>query len=295
MELRHIRYFVALAEELHFGRAAARLGISQPPLSQQIQALEYELKVKLFERSNRRVELTRAGAAYLPEAREILAHAARAIEIARRVDLGEMGEIRVGFMPSAPLIPEIMRGFLRFRQARPGVQLTLSEQPTAELIGALLDRRQDVSFIRSPGPPRLSPVLEAVHFLSEPLAVFLPTDHPLTRLERLGIADLRDEPFILFPSTWGANVFDQVLMLCHAAGFSPRIVQEARANHTILGFVAAGIGISVLPHCLRNIAIENLVCRRLDAPECASSIWLTYRKDEPNPVRQSFMAEMLQH
>lgn len=293
MELRHIRYFVTLAEELHFGRAAERLSISQPPLSQQIKALEEQLRVILFERTNRRVILTKAGAAFLPEARATLAQAERAKSIVERAGRGEIGELRIGFTPSAPLIPSFTHAVLQFRKKNPGVRLVLEEQTTAEQINALMEKRQDISFVRSPHFPEIHKSLEIVEFYREPLMAVLPAHHPLAIAGSgpLSISMLKSEPFVLFPAARGTNVYDQVLTLCRRAGFTPLIEQEAPANSTILGLVAAGIGLSVLPACLKKIGVPNLVFRQLTGPGTKSSIWLLHHKKDEGPEKRSFISQ----
>lgn len=298
MELRHLRYFVILAEELHFGRAAVRLGISQPPVSQQIKALETYLKVELFERTNRRVSLTKAGAAFLTEARATLAQADRAVSIAGRAKRGEIGEIRVGFTPSAPLIPSFMHTILEFRKTLPDVRIVLEEQTTAEQIAALMEGHQDISFIRSPNFPELHHALEVIEFHSEPLAAILPAHHPLAQCNDgrpLTVSAMSVEPFVLFPAGRGTSVYEQVVSLCRKAGFSPHIEQEARANSTILGLVAAGIGVSILPSCLEKIGVENLVFRLLAGRDTRSSIWLVHRKNDTSTAKQSFIAQAIKN
>src|SRR5262252_475830 len=179
MELRHLRYFVALSEELHFGRAARRLGISQPPLSQQIQALERTLDALLFARTNRRVELTEAGRAFLVEARATLEQAERAAAVVGRAQRGEVGEIKIGFTPSAALIAPFAKTILAFRKQWPGVRLVLEERVTMDQIDEMVDRRSQIGFIRSPGRPELPDSIVATELYRERLMVFLRADHRL--------------------------------------------------------------------------------------------------------------------
>src|SRR5882724_7402550 len=230
MELRHLRYFVVLAEELHFSRAAQRLGISQPPLSQQIRALELDLKAPLFERTNRRVELTEAGRALLVEARATLDQADRAVAIVGQAQRGQIGELRIGFAPSAPLIAPFTATLLAFRKAAPGVRLVLDDQVSTQQIEALLERRLHIGFIRSPSVPDLPDALAAVELYREPLSVFVCADHPLAHSRTVPLKALANEPFVFFPRGHGTTLHDQVFALCRKAGFTPRIEQEARAN-----------------------------------------------------------------
>jgi DNA-binding transcriptional LysR family regulator len=292
MELRHLRYFVVLSEELHFGRAALRLGMSQPPLSQQIQQLERSLNARLFERTNRRVELTDAGRAFLREARATLAQAERAVAVVGHAERGEIGEIRIGFMPSAPLIAPFTRTVLAFRRDFPGVRLILQEEVTTQQIDALVEGRLQIGFIRSPGAPELPEAIAAVEVSREPLVAFMRADHPLARGRGrpLPLASLAAEPFVFFPRGSGTSLYDQVMELCRKAGFHPRIEQEARGNATILGLVAAGLGISILPSALRGIAVTNVVSRPLTAKGTNTSVYLVHRRHDPSPLIRTFVA-----
>jgi DNA-binding transcriptional LysR family regulator len=290
MELRHLRYFVALAEELHFSRAARRLGISQPPLSQQIRALELSLQAPLFERTNRRVELTEAGRALLVEARATLDQAERAASIVGQAQRGEIGELRIGFAPSAPLIAPFTATVLAFRKSAPGVRLVLGEQVTTEQIDALAERRLHIGFIRSPAAPDLPDAIAAIELHREPLAVFMRADHPLARNRTVPPKALANEPFIFFPRSHGTSLYDQVLALCRKAGFTPRIDQEARGNATILGLVAVGLGVSILPASLRGIAVANTACRPLSPAGVPTSMWLIHRRHDQSPASAAFVA-----
>lgn len=290
MELRHLRYFVVLAEELHFSRAAQRLGISQPPLSQQIRALELSLNARLFERTNRRVELTEAGRALLVEARATLDQAGRAANIVGQAQRGEIGELKIGFAPSAPLIAPFTATVAAFRKTSPGVRLLLNEQVTTEQIDALLERRLHVGFIRSPAAPDLPDAIAAVELYREPLAVFMRADHPLARHRTVPLKALASEPFVFFPRSHGTSLYDQVLALCRKAGFIPRIDQEARGNATILGLVAVGLGVSILPASLHGIAVADVACRELSPAGVPTSMWLIHRRHDQSPASEAFVA-----
>jgi DNA-binding transcriptional LysR family regulator len=291
MELRHLRYFVVLAEELHFSRAAQRLGISQPPLSQQIRALELSLEARLFERTNRRVELTEAGRALLVEARATLDQAERAANIVGQAQRGEIGELKIGFAPSAPLIAPFTATVAAFRKAAPGVRLLLNEQVTSEQIDALLERRLHVGFIRSPAAPDLPDAIAAIELYREPLAVFMRADHPLAARHRaVPLKALAAEPFVFFPRSHGTSLYDQVFALCRKAGFIPRIDQEARGNATILGLVAVGLGVSILPASLHGIAVADVACRDLSPAGVPTSMWLIHRRHDQSPASEAFVA-----
>ncbi|QNM95019.1 LysR family transcriptional regulator [Chitinimonas koreensis] len=257
MELRHLRYFVAVAEELHFTRAAERLHIGQPPLSQQIRALEDEIGAELFVRSKRRVALTEAGRAFLERARRILAEAAAAAEQARRIAGGEAGELRVGFTSSLPftsLLPGVLHDF---REAWPEVRLDLRELFTADQLDALLAGELDVGFVRFTGrePPE-GIVLREIH--RDPLRVVLHAGHRLAGEAGLHMAQLREEGFVTYPRQLGTGLPALVRRLCAGAGFAPRVVQEAGEATTQIGLVAAGVGIAVLPSPLECVQMAGV-------------------------------------
>ncbi|MCY1277539.1 HTH-type transcriptional regulator BenM [compost metagenome] len=289
MELRHLRYFVAVAEELHFGRAAEQLGISQPPLSQQIQVLEHELGARLFERTNRRVALTEVGRLFLDEARQVLAQAEKAVLLAQRAQRGELGELKIGFTASAPFTSTIPRAILAFRQAYPAVHLDLQEMSSREVVEALLDARVQVGVIR---PLPLPDAVEKVELFREPLVAVLRADHPLAAADTgrgLSIAALAEEPFVFFPRTHGTGLYDQLFELAREAGFVPRIGQEAGEAMTIIGLVAAGMGVSVLPASFSRVRIDNVVFRELSDAGAGSAVWLVRRRREQSPRVRAFV------
>ncbi|MFB8830924.1 LysR substrate-binding domain-containing protein [Azotobacter sp. CWF10] len=292
MELRHLRYFIAVAEELHFGRAAEQLGISQPPLSQQIQALEEELGVRLFERTNRRVTLSEVGRLFLPEARQVLAQLKQAVAVARRAQRGELGELKVGFTSSAPFTSTIPRAIRAFRQACPEVHLDLRELNSRGVAEALHDRRLQIGVLRPLAP--LPEELVALELFAEPLVVVLPVGHPLAgSTGGVRLAELGEEPFVFFPRSFGTGLYDQLLGLARAAGFIPRIVQEASEAMTLIGLVATGLGVTVLPASFSRMRIDGVVCRTLLDPGASTAVWLVRRRDEASPLVRRF-AELLE-
>ncbi|SFA78570.1 LysR family transcriptional regulator [Azotobacter beijerinckii] len=293
MELRHLRYFIAVAEELHFGRAAEQLGISQPPLSQQIQALEEELGARLFERTNRRVALSAVGRLFLPEARQVLAQLEQAVDVARRAQRGELGELKVGFTASAPFTSTIPRAIRAFRQACPEVHLDLRELSSRGVAEAVREGRLQVGMLRPLAP--LPEELVALELFAEPLVAVLPVDHPLAgaREEGVRLAALGEEPFVFFPRTFGTGLYDQLLGLARAAGFSPRIVQEASEAMTLIGLVATGLGVTVLPASFSRMRIDGVVCRTLLDPGASTAVWLVRRRDEASPLVRRF-AELIE-
>ncbi|HCW1101604.1 LysR family transcriptional regulator [Pseudomonas aeruginosa] len=288
MELRHLRYFIAVAEELHFGRAAERLGISQPPLSQQIQALEEEIGARLFGRTNRRVELTDAGRLFLDESRQVLAQVDKAVLLARRAHLGELGELKIGFTSSAPFTSTIPSSIHAFRKAYPDVHLDLQEMSSRQVLKALLEESLQVGVIR---PLALPDAVHWVELFREPLVAVLRADHPLAAgsEDGLAIAALAEEPFVFFPRSYGTGLYDQVIALTRQAGFSPRIAQEASEAMTIIGLVSAGLGVSILPASFRRTRVDGVVYRTLSDPEATTAVWLVRRQNEGSPLALSFI------
>jgi DNA-binding transcriptional LysR family regulator len=278
MELRHLRYFIAVAEELHFGRAAQVLGISQPPLSQQIQALEQEVGARLFERTNRRVELSEAGRLFLEEARLVLAQVDKAADVARRAQLGELGELKIGFTSSAPFNSTIPQAIFSFRQRFPAVHLNLREMSSTQVADALVDESIEVGIMRPLGLPDS---LSVVELMREPLVAVLSSKHPLVNdsEEGLFLSALALEPFVFFPRSYGSGLYAQLLSLARDAG-------EAM---TIIGLVAAGLGVSVLPASYQRMRIDGVVYRPLLDPEAVSAVWLVQRKDQKSPMAKAFV------
>jgi len=292
MELRHLRYFVAVAEEGHITRAAERLGIQQPPLSQQIRALETELEVQLFRRKPRGVELTQAGEALLAEARAILDRVEHAVVAARRTARGDAGRIGLGFTSSASFHPFVPRVIREFREASPLVALTLEEAGTGELVDGLRAERIDAAFVRSP----IGAVAElAVHsVLEEEMVAALPAGHQLaggTTAARLPLAALESETFILYRRPLGPGLYDAIIAACQRAGYSPHIGQEAPRMLATLSLVAAGLGVTLIPASMRRIGIEGVAYRPLDRKAgLIAPLNLACRRGESAPAVRRFIA-----
>lgn len=280
VELRHIRYFVAVAEECHFGRAAARLHIAQPPLSQQIRQLERELGVTLLTRSTRKVELTPAGECYLQRARAILASIDDAGEEAGRVAAGELGRLAIGFTGSATyeLLPWLARVL---RRELPGIELDLrGEMLTPDQVAALLDRSLDLGFLR---PPVRHTDVEVRVLRREPLIAVLPETHPLAGRSHVRLADLRDEPFITYPSHHRSVVYEAVLDACQRAGFSPRGTEEVRETSTLVSFVAAGLGVALVPASVQHLQITGAQYRPLAGTTHEVELAMATRVNDQSP------------
>jgi DNA-binding transcriptional LysR family regulator len=285
IELRHLRYFVVLAEELHFGRAAARLGMAQPPLSQQIQRLERLLGSRLFERTSRRVQLTDAGQAFLAEARRALLGVENAVEAARRAGRGETGELRVAFAATVMFVhlPRIIR---EFRTRFPGVHLDLREMPTGPQLAALKAGDIDIGFVREPRP---DPELEIVTVMREPLRIAVNKSHPLAAKATLAVRHLADEPFVLFPEELAPGLYAQVMGLCRAAGFTPRVVEESRELYTSVSLVEAGVGVSILPASVEKLGWRGVRYRPIPSAAAETRIAAAWRRDRARPVLDAFM------
>jgi DNA-binding transcriptional LysR family regulator len=285
MDFRRLRYFLAVAQAGSVSRAALRLGIAQPPLSQQIRRLEAELGVRLFERLSRGVQLTVAGRALLDEGVGVLARAERASEVARRAGRGETGRLRIGFVGTAAysVLGRIIRSF---RTRRPGVELLLYELTSVDQVRALRDGRIDVGFVR---PPVDAAELQVRTVTREPLVVALPRGHPLTRRRRLSLRALAGEAFVMSPRELGPGFYDRIVALCRRAGFSPTVSQQAIQMQTIAGLVAAGIGVSVVPLCVSQLRIQGTEFRPLQDAGAWVEIAALWRDDDPSPVLASFL------
>ena len=289
MELRQLRYFIAVAEELHFTRAAERVHISQPPLSQAILKLEEDVGARLFARTKRRVALTEAGKLYLADARRILALSEQAALTARRAQRGEAGELRVGYTFSIPLTPMFANVINRYRRDFPHVSLSLHELATQRQLEGLERRTIDLGFIRPP-EGALPDTLLVKTLRDDPLMVVLPADHRLAAQAAVAIRDLANEPFVMYPPTAGTGIYPQIFRLCRDAGFVPQVGQEAGEASTIIGLVAAGCGVSVLPKAFERIAMDGVCYRPIVDAAAATRLLLARRKDACSPLAEAFVA-----
>lgn len=289
MELRHLRYFIAVAEERHITRAAERLGMQQPPLSQQIRALERELDVQLFRRLPRGVELTNAGAALLADARAILSHIDHAFATTKRTARGEQGQVAVGFTSSAPFNPFVPRIIRAYREAFPLVSLTLEEGGTTELIDDLRNERIDAAFIRTATSNQEGIAVSTL--LQEPMVLALPRGHILARRKSaVALRALAGETFIVYRRRSGPGLYDAILAACNAAGFSPLIGQEAPRIVSTLNLVAAGFGISLVPQSLQRMNMDGVVFRRLTgAVQPKAPLYLASRRGETSASVRRFL------
>lgn len=291
MELRHLRYFVAVAEELHFGRAAERLRIAQPPLSRQIRDLEREVGTPLFERGARGVTLTPAGHAFLPEARLVLAQAERAQRTALRAAQGETGRLRVGFVEAAThsgILPDVL-GF--FRMHLPEIGLSLFEMDSLQQAEAFRDGRIDVGILHSP-PADAERWLHVEPVYADPMVAAFPGSHRLAGRARVSLADLAAEPWVMFPRPVGPLLHDEIIARCRAAGFSPRVAQEAVTWHTIAGLVAAGVGIALVPRSLARHARPLVSYKPVRGLAVELPMAAAWKRGTRSPVRERFVTSL---
>jgi DNA-binding transcriptional LysR family regulator len=288
LELRHLRSFVAVADELHFGRAAARLPLAQPALSRQVQHVERVVGVPLLHRTSREVRLTPAGRAFLDEARAALGQAERAAEAARRVARGEVGRLAVSFIDAA-VYGALPQAVAQFCDAYPGVELSLIERRIPEQLALVAERRVDVGIVH---PPVRDDALATEVIAREPLVVALPAAHPLAARPAVVLGDLAGERVVQFPRAINPELYDDTIALCRHAGFSPRLVQEASPKQTIVALVSAGLGVALLPASLQALRRAGVVYRPVDGPNLVVETAAVWRRGDPNPIVHAFLAAL---
>jgi DNA-binding transcriptional LysR family regulator len=281
LDFSQLRCFAAVAEELHFGRAAARLNMTQPPLSRQIQVLERVLDVQLFERSSRSVRLTPAGRSFLPEAQRILRLAETATHVTRQVAAGRAGVLKVGFT-AASAYDFLPRLVIACREALPDVTLALREMVTRDQIEELLAGRIDAALIR---PPVTHSDLACARALAEALVVAIPIDHPLAARETLTVRDLHEMPFIAYAPHESRYFHDLTVSLLGEAGVQPRVLQQLTQIHSILALVRASLGLALVPEAAERLRFEGVVFRPLTMMRPKSvELVLAWRRDRDDPL-----------
>jgi DNA-binding transcriptional LysR family regulator len=286
LPLPQLHAFVVLAEELHFGHAAARLGIAQPPLSQQIRRLEDKVGYALFSRGTGPVTLTHVGRELLPAARRALADLADGLAAARAVGSGRVGHLRIGFAASLALT--VLPGLLRtFRQRFPDVRLDIHEMTTAPQIAALHDKIIDVGLLRE--PPSDETELGFKTVLTEPFMAVLPSAHPLAPQRTIPLAQLAESPFVLMPRGVAPQFHDQIINLCTAAGFTPQVAQHAVEWQTVCALVESGLGVSLAPASIRRIRLKGVVYRRIEPNAARTRVAVGWRKNDQNPLVASLL------
>ncbi|MGR9248862.1 LysR family transcriptional regulator [Rhizobium leguminosarum] len=288
MELRHLRYFLVVAEEGNFTRAAAKLGIGQPPLSQQIRDLEREVGAALFHRVPHGAELTAAGAAFLGEAKASLTAAEKAKLAAQSANRGETGRLSLGFTASSAFNPVVSTTIRRFRARWPEVQLSLTEMNTLALMQKLERGELDATFMR---PSLDDPTgIRLRRLPDEPMVIALPASHPLARRSKLPLAALADEPFILFPRLVGLSLYDDVVLACRKAGFELTVAQEAPQISSVVNLVAADLGVSIVPASISQIKLEGVAYRPIEGPPAVARLALAILKTHRSPVTENLIS-----
>ncbi|NEJ20807.1 LysR family transcriptional regulator [Rhizobium leguminosarum] len=288
MELRHLRYFLAVAEEGNFTRAAGKLGIGQPPLSQQIRDLEREVGAALFHRVPHGAELTAAGTAFLGEAKASLAAAEKAKLAAQSANRGETGRLSLGFTASSAFNPVVSTTIRRFRARWPEVQLSLTEMNTLALMQKLERGELDATFMR---PSLDDPTgIRLRRLPDEPMVIALPASHPMARHSSVPLAALAEEPFILFPRLVGLSLYDDVVLACRRAGFELTVAQEAPQISSVVNLVAADLGVSIVPASISQIKLEGVAYRPIEGPPAVARLALAILKTHRSPVTENLIS-----
>lgn len=284
IEIRHLRYFLAVAETLHFSRAAVGLGIAQPPLSQQIRNLERMLGYALFDRTTRGVKLTRVGHFFAERARNTLAKMGDDVELTRRVGAGKEGVLDIGFSGSI-MFTSLPRAIKTYRRLHPNVELRLREMVTADQIPVLLEGTLAIGFLRDGEAAegiRIEPIFR------EAFIAVLPTSHRLARKPAISPVDLKDEPFVFFSRRMGNLAYDRTMACCDEAGFRPHVVQETPQWTTALRLVAAGLGVSLAPACVGSLTLPGVTYRKLRSRQW-TSVDIGMKTRQENPAAEAFL------
>jgi len=285
VELRFLRYFVAVAEELSFTRAAARLNMAQPPLSQQIRRLEARLGVTLFRRTKRRVELTEAGRAFLRQSYQAIQSVEQGIVLAQRADRGEIGRLAIGILVyvSYTLIPPILR---EFRAKFPEVHVELRFLTNALQIAALQSGQVDICFVR---PPIDDPDISSKLISRERFILAMPATHPLAGKTAVSIKQLRNDPFIMYVRELGPTFYSSLLQFCAKAGFSPKIALEVSQINAAVGLVGSGIGVALVPQSMNQLHFDNVVYRPIVERAPNVDVLLAWQAGRPSPLVKAFI------
>jgi len=287
MELRHLRYFCAVAEEQSFTSAARRLHVSQSGVSGQIRDLEKELGVMLLRRNRREVMMTPEGAVFLREAQELLAHAQRAIDMVTRTSQGQYGKLTVGLCgpATAPFLPRLIR---EFRRRQPGVVLSIRDFEPARQPGALANREIDIGFTRGV-PAEHRDALRSEVFFSEPIVAAVPGGHALENEEAIQLAQLSGERFVLYAREGAPELFDTIIAICRKAKFSPHIVDTATVWQSILTLVEAGEGVALVPGCVQHLRSRGVYFKPLRDRNCEVDVVMAWRRNDPDAIRDGFV------
>lgn len=292
MEFRYLRYFVAVATAKHFTRAADKLGISQPPLSQQIKKLEHEIGTPLFKRLTRGVEMTEAGKVLYEDANQILKLTDAAVDRARSVARGEEGYFNVGFSASSSFHPAVLRLLHAYRQRYPNVVLTPRQENTPNLVTGLRNRNIDVAFLRLPSD--VNSELNSEVLVEEPMKLALPDDHPLHYKRHIHLSELQHDPLIMFPREVCPGLHDMILHACYLSGYEPKLGQQASQLTATIGMVSAGFGITIIPKSLSCIKMNRVSYHTIDDARLNTRITMVWRQHENSPIIMN-MIQMLRN
>jgi DNA-binding transcriptional LysR family regulator len=287
MELRHLRYFIAVAQHLNYSEAARRLHVAQPAISQTILDLEEELGIKLLLRTKRRVQLTAGGTTFLREAEDILRRASEAQRLAQRAARGEVGSLGIGFFgaATAPILPSLVQSY---RQKFPDVELQLYEMNPDQQLAAFEDGRIQLGFTRPLPVGRRAEFEEEVVYIDH-LVVALAETHRLARQKVVRLESLAGETFVQFHRRGAPGLFDEVVSCCRRAGFSPRIINEPNFMATVMTLVESGLGVSLVPHCVRSLNRIHVVMRPITPKSARIPLCVTWRKSEQSPIVAAFL------
>ncbi len=287
MELRHLRYFCAVAEHQSFTLAARRLHVSQSGVSGQVRDLEKEIGITLLQRNSRDVSLTPEGAIFLREAREILKHSERAVDLALRASRGQFGKLTIGLCgpATAPFLPRLIRGF---RKRQPGVNLSLKDIDAMQQPEALIQGKIDIGFTRSI-PPQFRPLLRSEVLFSEPLVAALPRGHVLANEQSIQVAQLAADRFVLYSREGAPDLFDAIVALCKKAKFSPKVADSPDLWQSVLTMVEAGEGVALVPACVQHLRSNGVTFHALRDRGCMLDVVLAWRNNEADAIRDSFL------
>ncbi len=285
MEFRHLRYFLALAEELHFGRAAQRLAITQPPLSLNIQQLEASVGARLFDRDSKGVRLTAAGLAFRESAQALLAQADEARLLAREIEAGAIGRLRVGFVGSV-LFRGLPQWLEAYHASHPRIDVALNELNSQEQIDALMHEELDLGFVHT---QRVPAGLQTLLVHAEPFRCCVPAGHALARRRKVSLLELRDEPFVLFSRQASPDYYTRIIEMCGAQGFYPRVRHEVRHWLSVVSLVSQGMGVSVVPAPLERSGMAGAAFRPLAEATPPSEVYCVWKEQPDHPPRRQFL------
>ena len=282
---KEIKYFIAVSEELNFRKAAKKLNISQPPLSQQIKLLEEKIGFKLLNRDKSHVSLTLAGNKFLRDSYDITSKIKRSILIGKKISRGEIGTLRIGFstLASFYILPDVIS---KFYKSYKGVELQLKEMRTENIIKEILDKKIDLGFA---GKKIINKDIKSISLYKEKIILAINKNNPLSKKKNISISDVKNENFILFPKSKGAvGLYDKIIQFCKKANFEPNVIQEAYELEVILGLVSGGMGIALIPENSGKLYLNNIIFKKFKENSPISEIYLLIRTNEEDSIVKNF-------